>query len=278
MPELPEVETIRRDLDKDIGGRKIKDVEAPGLMVLFDGFSTRKSIAAKLTGRKVASVSRRGLVLVFDIGDDEVMTIDLGTTARLRRNANKDDLESDTALVIGFTQGGQLRMIAPEGADALVRIVPHDDLQDVVPKPDGFDPIDEPIPWTVFGQRLRARGDQRLRNLLMDDTFVVGIGPVYADEILHAALLRYDRAAEGITIQEIRRLYRAIVETVHNAVKHRGTTLEDSDFVDVFGEPGGYGEYLEVYGRAGLRSRNGRGEVQKLRTGGQIHYYCDYQV
>ena len=278
MPELPEVETIRRDLDKDIGGRKIKDVEAPGPMALFEGFSTRKAVANRLVGRKIAGVSRRGLVLIFDIGDDELMTIDLGSSARLRRHANKDAVESDTVLVIGFTQGGQLRLISPDKSGAQMQVISADDLDEIVGSPAGFDPVDEPIPWTVFGQRLRARVDQRLRTLLMDDTFVVGIGMVYADEILHSALLRYDRRADSITIQEIRRLYRAIVETMHNAVKHRGTTLSDGVFVDVFGVPGGYTDYLEVYERAGLRSRNGRGEVQKLRTSGHTHFYCDYQV
>jgi formamidopyrimidine-DNA glycosylase len=278
MPELPEVETIRRDLDKDVGGRKVRDVAAPGPMALFDGFSTRKSVGAKLVGRKVLGVARRGLILILDIGDDEVMTLNLGTGARIRRNANKDAIEPDTVLVIGFTQGGQLRLIAPEGSGAKMAVVAVDDLDDVVVMAQGFDPIDEPIPWTVFGQRLRARVDQRLRTLLMDQSFVIGLGPVYADEILHSALLRYDRRADSVTIQEIRRLYRAIVETMHNAVKHRGTTLADGVFVDVFGNTGGYTEYLEVYERAGQRSRNGRGEVQKIRTSGQVHFYCDYQV
>ena len=278
MPELPEIETIRRDLDKDIGGRKIKAVEAPGPMVLFEGFSTRKAVVDRLVGRKILGVTRRGLVLVFDIGDDEVMTLDLANGARLRRHANKDAIESDTALVIGFTQGGQLRLIAPVKSGAKMQVMTVDDLNDIAGPPAGFDPVDEPIPWTVFGQRLRARNDQRLRTLLMDNTFVVGLGPVYADEILHSALLRYDRRADSITIQEIRRLYRAIVETMHNAVKHRGTTLAGGVLVDVFGAAGGYAEYLEVYERAGLRSRNGRGEVQKLRTSGQPHFYCDYQV
>ena len=103
MPELPEVETIRRDLDKDVGGRKVRDVDAPGPMALFDGFSTRKSVGAKLVGRKVLGVARRGLILILDIGDDEVMTLNLGTGARIRRNANKDAIEPDTVLVIGFT-------------------------------------------------------------------------------------------------------------------------------------------------------------------------------
>jgi len=278
MPELPEVEIIRRDLDKDVGGRKIRDVDPSGPMSLFEGFSTRKSFANRLVGRKIVSVGRQGLTLLFDVGDDEVMTISLGDKARLRRNPNKDAVEPDTALVIGFTQGGQLRLIVPDQATASVRVLSRDNLADVMVPAAGFDPIDEPIPWTIFGQRVRARKDQRLRTLLLDDSFVVGLGPIYVDEILHAALLRYDRRADSVTIQEIRRLYRAIVETMHNAVKQRGTTLADGLAVDVFGEPGGFGEYLEVYERAGMRSRNGRGEVQKIRTSGQIHYFCDYQV
>jgi len=278
MAELPEVETIRRDLDKDVGGRKIKDVDAMGPMLLFEGFSTRKSFATRLVGRKIVSVARQGLTLLFDIGDEELMVVSLGRGARLRRNANKDAIEPDTVLVIGFTVGGQLRLIASEPKESSVHIVSRDELQDEIPRAAGFDPIDEPIPWTVFGQRVKARKDQRLRTLLLDQSFVVGLGPVYVDEILHAALLRYDRRSDSVTIQEIRRLYRAIVETMHNAVKHRGTTLTDGAALDVFGEPGGFGEYLEVFERAGMRSRNGRGEVQKIRTSGQIHYFCDYQV
>ena len=110
----------------------------------------------------------------------------------------------------------------------------------------------------------------------MDSSFIVGLGRVYSDEILHAALLRHDRVASQLITQEIRRLYRAIVETVHNAVKHRGVSI--NGVRDVFGQPGGYDEYLEVFGRAGERSRNGRGDVLTARVGGSTHHYCDYQV
>ena len=99
---------------------------------------------------------------------------------------------------------------------------------------------------------------------------------MYKRQILHAALLRHDRIADQLITQEIRRLYRAIVETIHNAVKHRGVGLDGS--CDVFGQPGGYDEYLEVYGRGGERSKNGRGDVLTARVGGTTHYYCDYQV
>ena len=107
--------------------------------------------------------------------------------------------------------------------------------------------------------------------------FLSSANPMFdSDEILHAALLRHDRIADQLITQEIRRLYRAIVETIHNAVKHRGVGLDGS--CDVFGQPGGYDEYLEVYGRGGERSKNGRGDVLTAKVGGTTHYYCDYQV
>ncbi len=278
MLELPESEVIRRDLDKEIAGRKVKDVDASGPMVLFDGFSTRKAVAARFVGHKITGVRRQGTNLLVGLDSEETVIIDLSKGVSVRRHANKEALEDGTVMVITFTQGGQVRLSIGGDAENILSVVTTDMLAEELPKPTGFDPIDEPIPWTQFGQTLRARTGQKLYDLLRDPSFVVGLGPVYVDEILHSALLRYDRVADGITIQEIRRLYRAIVETMHGAVKYRGTSVGEGGFVDVFGNPGGYGSYLEVHGRAGQRSRNGRGEVQKTKVSGNIHYFCDYQV
>lgn len=278
MLELPEAELVRRDLDKEISGRKVKDVDVPGAASMFQGFATRPSFANALIGRKIVAVRRQALTFLIDLSEDETLIVDIGTHGTWRRHANKDKVEDGTALIITFTQGGQLRLVLAGESDATFRIVATDAIADELPRAAGFDPVEEQIPWTTFGQNLRARGHQRLRTLLLDQSFVVGLGPVYVDEILHAALLRYDRTAESITIQEIRRLNRAIVEMMHNAIKQRGTSLEGNPFVDVFGKPGGFTDYLEVYGRAGERSRNGRGVVQKVRTSGQNHFFCDYQV
>lgn len=276
MRELPEVETARRDLDKDIGGRKVKAVEVLGPKKVVGRASSKKAFEGSLEGRKIASVARRGVHLLFDVGDDELLVADLGTAGTFRRATAKVAMDPDTQVVVTFTQGGQLRLIDAEG-DATLAVVDAEALFDEYPELAtlGFDPVDQPMSWTEFGQNL-IRQDKKLKHLLMDPSFVVGIGPVYSDEILHAALLRWDRLPGELITQEIRRLYRAIVETVHNAVKHRGTSLDGQ--LDVFGESGGYDEYLEVYGRAGERSRHGRGEVLTARVAGQPHYYCDYQV
>ena len=276
MAELPEIEITRRDLDKDVGGRKIKTVEVPGAKRVVEGASTKKAFGAALEGRKIASVRRAGLLLLFDVGDGELVVARLGPKGSFRRAAAKVPLDPDTQVIITFTQGGQLRLI-DRGDAAQLTLLAADNLNETFPEIEmfGFDPVDEPMSWTVFGQRL-VREDRTLRQLLLDPTFVVGLGPVYSDEILHSALLRHDRKANELITQEIRRLYRAIVETVHNAVKHRGVSFEGES--DVFGEPGGYNEYLEVYGRAGERSRNGRGDVLSTKISGVVHYYCDYQV
>jgi formamidopyrimidine-DNA glycosylase len=276
MAELPEIEIARRDLDKDVGGRKIKSVEVPGAKRVVETAATKKAFVQALEGRKLATVRRAGKLFLFDIGDGELLVTDLGGTGAFRRATAKTDVEPNTQVIITFTQGGQLRML-DDGDNAQMAIVEADALDEAYPEIGalGFDPVDEPMSWTVFGQRL-VRENRTLRELLLDDTFVVGLGPVYTDEILHAALLRHDRKANELITQEIRRLYRAIVETVHNAVKHRGVSLGDE--TDVFGEPGGYNEYLEVYDRAGERSRNGRGDVLSVKLGGVMHYYCDYQV
>ncbi len=276
MLELPELETARRDLDREIGGLKIKEVDVLGPKRLIPGQANKNGLTKSLSGRKISSVKRLGMLICLDVGSGESLVINLGPGGTLRRAVNKDQKEPDTQLIITFTQKGQLRLLDGEKS-ATVNLVQNEEIDQAFPEVAelGFDPVDEPISWTDFGRRL-LECDTKLRPLLMDQTFVVGLGPIYSDEILHAALLRHDRVANQLITQEIRRLYRSIVETIHNAVKHRGVSLDQIS--DVFGEPGGYDEYLEVYGRGGERSRNGRGDVLTARVGGTTHYYCDYQV
>ncbi|HAE53655.1 MAG: DNA-formamidopyrimidine glycosylase family protein [Acidimicrobiales bacterium] len=276
MLELPELETARRDLDREIGGLKIKEVDVLGPKRLIPGQANKNGLTKSLSGRKISSVKRVGMLICLDVGSGESLVINLGPGGTLRRAVNKDQKEPDTQLIITFTQKGQLRLLDGEKS-ATVNLVQNEEIDQAFPEVAelGFDPVDEPISWTDFGRRL-LECDTKLRPLLMDQTFVVGLGPIYSDEILHAALLRHDRVANQLITQEIRRLYRSIVETIHNAVKHRGVSLDQIS--DVFGEPGGYDEYLEVYGRGGERSRNGRGDVLTARVGGTTHYYCDYQV
>ncbi|CAN5577111.1 bifunctional DNA-formamidopyrimidine glycosylase/DNA-(apurinic or apyrimidinic site) lyase [soil metagenome] len=273
MPELPEVETIRREIDKDVVGRKVKDVEVHGMNAVRR-HPNKKHFASKLDGVKIKAVERRAAALVLRLDSEDRWVIRLGDRGHLRRVPAKDPLEAGTHVVVSFTQGGQLRFIDASGdgemgvtsADALLEDWPELDLT-------GLDPVDEPMSWTVFGQRLlTSRG--KLKAVLMDPSVVAGVGPVYSDEILFAAGLRHDRLMSSLSTQEIRRLYRAVVETMHEAVKHHGSTLRDGSFTNLRGDPGGYQEQHQVYERDGEACRRCRATLVKNKFAGKPAYSC----
>ena len=128
--------------------------------------------------------------------------------------------------------------------------------------------------WNRFGQLL-ASHHVGLKTLLMDQHFVAGIGNIYSDEILFAAGLRYDRLSDSLTSQEVRRLYRSMVETLADAVKHRGSSLEDEQYRDLYGEVGDYQGQHQVYGREGQPCRRCRNPIIRLKLTGRSAFLCE---
>ena len=277
MFELPEVETVRRDLDRELVGKKVKTVEAMSMKVL-GRYKNRKAFTAQLDGTKITAVTRRGLYLAIELDADSVLVVDLGSSGSLRRHANKDAVDPDTEVVITFTQHGQLRLLDAEGT-AQMFVVDAEALADELPDLDllGLDPVEEPVSWTAFGRQLLQR-ETKLKTLLTDPQFLVGIGNIYADEILFHAGLRFDRLSNSLSSQEIRRLHRAVVGTLHDAIKYRGTSVADRPFIDPFGNPGEYAEHLEVWGRHGDLSSRSRSPILRTKFGGTWTYYCETQV
>ncbi len=273
MPELPEIELLRRELEREIGDRKIRSVEVPVAGVL-EGI-TRKALAAGMEGAKGSGVVRHGMLLGITYDKANELIISMGAGSRLSRNKEKDPVEPGTALIITFTQGGQLRLVDPDKS-AQVEWIAIEDLSEAHPELAdlGLDPVDEPISWAVFGEALLRRSG-KLKGILMDDGFLVGLGPIYSDEILFHAGLRYDRTPDSLATAEIRRLYRAVVETMHDAVKYGGTSLDDDGWVGLHGEPGSYQDHLAVYRRAGEMSPRARGPIVKARYGNLTTYFCE---
>ena len=107
-----------------------------------------------------------------------------------------------------------------------------------------------------------------------DQTIMTGIGDIYADEILFNAGVRHDRRSESLSSQEVRRLYRAMREVLQDAVRFRGTTLDDEAYVDVFGKPGDFAAELKVYGRKGLACRRCRTPIDTVKLSGRTSYFC----
>jgi formamidopyrimidine-DNA glycosylase len=273
MPELPEIELLRRELEREVGDRKIRSVEVPVAGVLKG--ITRKTLPGEMEGSKGSGVVRHGMLLGITYDKTNELVMSLGAGSRLARNKEKDPVEKATAFIVTFTQGGQLRLIDPD-KNATVEWIPIGELREVHPELAdlGLDPVDEPISWAVFGEALLRRNG-KLKGILMDDGFLVGIGPIYSDEILFHAGLRYDRTPDSLATAEIRRLYRAVVETMHDAIKYGGTSLDDDGWVGLKGEAGSYQNHLAVYRRAGEMSPRARGPIVKARYGNLTTYFCE---
>ena len=276
MPELPEIETLRGDLEKEVGGRKVKSVEVRAARVVRR-HRNRPEFADRLVGRKLGSTVRIGnlLLLGLDGGPDTAaLVVDLGPTGRLFRQRSAAPVDRQTDAVLTFSVGGDLRVL-DLGEDGELFLAGQDELEDLADHWRGvIDPLADALAWQALGARLSAR-PERLRTLLTDPSFVAGIGPVYADEILWAGGLRWDRDSDGLSAQEVRRLHRAIQEVVQEAVRLRGVSVGETPWLDLHGNKGEFEPQLSVYQREGQPCRRCRTPLVHERIQrGQTTYYC----
>ncbi len=276
MPELPEVEVIRRDLEKEIVGKKVKTVDVTGMRTIRR-YKQRKQFSGALEGAKITGVERRGKYLLVKLEGGDVLVIHLGMSGQLRRAAGtKEPLEKHTHVVITFTQGGQLRFIDPRTFGEMF-VTQLDGIENHVEELAhlGIDPLATVLSWDYFGD-LVAQRHGKLKLTLMDQKFIAGIGNIYSDEILHHAGLRWDRMSDELRPEEIRRLYRALGEVLQDGVKYRGSSLADEQYVDLFGRKGSYQDHHQVYARAGLSCQRCRREIVREKVAGRSTFYCPF--
>jgi formamidopyrimidine-DNA glycosylase len=275
MPELPEVEVVRRDLEREVVGKKIKAVDVDGMRSVRRHHN-RKQFVSRLVGKKITGVERRGKYLLCKLDDGDVLVIHLGMSGQLRRvKSARDATAKHTHVVITFTQGGQLRFVDPRTFGEMF-VTELDHVDDEVPELAhlGLDPLETAMSWEHFGALLAER-HAKLKPLLMDQKFLAGIGNIYSDEILWGAGLRWDRMSDSLTSQEVRRLYRAMMETLQDAVKYRGSSLADEQYVDLFGEPGQFQDHHNVYAREGEACPRCRHTIVRERVSGRSTFSCE---
>jgi len=274
--ELPEVEVMRRDLEKDVVGRRIKHAEvrpAKNALRVVRRHGKRTEFTSKVEGRKITRVERRGKYVLLYLDDGTTLVTHFGMSGQFVRGNKRLAIEPHTHVVLTFTQGGDLRFVDPRtfgemfvtGSDALGKVKELNHI--------AIDPLDQVFTWPVFQMKLAEKA-AKMKSLLMDQKFISGLGNIYSDEVLFAAGLRYDRVSDTLSSQEVRRLYRAMQETLQDAIKFRGTTLEDDVYVDLFGNPGDFQNELKVYGRKGQPCRRCRTPIETVRIGGRSAYYC----
>lgn len=278
MPELPEVETVRRGLDVHLVGRTIDHVEVGRERTVRR--TSRQALIDGLTGATITGTARRGkyLLLHLDTGD-EVM-IHLRMSGRVLIAALDDPRPPHTHVAMRLAAqpgrpAAELRFVDPRTFGEVVVFDPrHVDVE----VPDlarlGVDPITDGLDRATLRRIVLGRRRQ-LKALLLDQHVVAGIGNIYCDEILHAARLRPDRVSDTLTGPEITRLHREIHRVLGEAIEAGGSTLADTQYVDIEGNGGQFQLAHRVYDRAGQRCLTcGRGTIARVVAAGRSTCFC----
>lgn len=277
MPELPEVETVRRGLEARVVGRRIDSVEVGReRSVRRVG---REAVVHGLTGAQVLDARRRGKYLLCSLDNDGErleMMVHLRMSGRLLVAGAGEPRPPHTHVVMHLSAGGgELRFVDPRTFGEVV-VCAAADVGAVLPEIArlGPDPLVDRFDAEVLAGRL-ARRSIPVKSALLDQHVVAGIGNIYADEILHRARIRWDRAANRLSRATIERLAHTISVVLAEAVEAGGSTLVDTQYVDVEGASGSFQEFHRVYGRAGLPCLTcGDAVIRRTMRAGRSTSWC----
>jgi len=277
MPELPEVETVRRGIEAKVVGRKIISVEVGReRSVRRVG---REAVIHGLTGVTITSARRRGKYLLCDLDSGEEMMIHLRMSGRVLVESVGTKRPAHTHVVLSLSArdgvSDEMWFVDPRTFGEVVVFDPAHTAH-VLPELIrlGVDPICEHFDGTVLAHRLQGKRGA-IKPLLLSQHVVAGIGNIYADEILHRAGLRWNRSADSLTTPQIRRLAQYISEVLTDAIAAGGSTLDDSQYVDIEGKTGSFQAEHRVYGRDGKRCVTcGKADIVRVVAAGRSTAYC----
>jgi formamidopyrimidine-DNA glycosylase len=291
MPELPEVETVARDLQRWVAGATIREA-----VVYWDRTIRHpqppERFTAEIGGATIRRVDRRAKTVLLHLEDGRVMTVALRMTGALivAPPGTSDDPYARVVFHladgrqlryrdmrkfgrIGLWPGGGLRSVGA-GRGARSRKVAegtrHYRIGEVF-SGHGPEPLGRGFTVERFAERL-ARRSARLKTLLLDQSFIAGVGNIYADEALWRARIHPLRAADTLTPAEVKRLHRTVRQVLREGIANRGASF--SDYVDAQGEEGGNAERLAVYRRTGEPCLRCGRRIERVVVGQRSTHFC----
>jgi formamidopyrimidine-DNA glycosylase len=288
MPELPEVETIARDLRRGLVGLTIKDFKVVNERTRrarpFLNLGENEFRRA-LVGRIVKQINRRAKMLIFELSGDKYLLAHLKMTGQLILKRPRGRLvvgghqitgvglalpNKFTRAQLGFSDGsrlyfndirrfGWLKIFDKTGLDKELSSL-------------GPEPLEKKFTVVSLGEILRRKARTTVKQAIMDQKQLVGVGNIYADESLFAARIKPQRLAGSLKGMEIDRLHRAIGEILKLSIANRGTSF--SDYRDGHGHQGNFVKLLKVYGRAGEPCPVCGRQIKKMTLGGRGTHWC----
>jgi len=266
VPELPEVETIVRDLARLLPGATIREVEVLKAD-LIEGDSP-EGFASRLRGKKVRGVARRAKNIVMDLGGERLL-VNLGMTGRLLVTRAEDDPPSHLGVRLSLDRGRELRYHDVRRFGRLWTMAEAEWREwegslGVEPLSGGFT-----AEWL---QETAARSRVAIKVWLMDQARVVGVGNIYASEALFRARVDPRRPARSLTPTELARVREGVRAVLQEAIDFRGTTF--LDYRDARGEEGAFASRLQVYDREGQPCPGCEGRVERIVQAGRSTFFC----
>ena len=268
MPELPEVETIRRRLAPYVVGRRVDaaTINDPRLTRPFDP----TSVAAALQGERIAGLDRRGKYLVVRFESGRVLLVHLRMTGNFRVvDADEADGPHDRA-VIKLDNGSDVIYRDMRRFGTWLLVEPHE-LEPYLAERVGEEPLEEAFRATALAARLAGRRAP-IKAALLDQRTVAGLGNIYADEALWRARIHPLRPARELESDELRRLHRGLRDALRRGIVRQGATL--TNYATPDGESGRMQEEFKVYGRGGEPCFRCGTPIEKIRAAGRGTSYC----
>ena len=273
MPEFPEVETIRSQLEKLIVGKKIKEVKIglPKLVKL--PLSKFRKIIIGLT---IKDVSRRAKILIFELSNGQSILTHLKLSGRLIFRKKGESLQPEDAkwnhLIYYFTDDSRLfhNDLRQFG---YVKLVETCELEDFFKKEKlGPEPLEKGFTLGEFSAILKRKPKAKIKQFLMDQQNIAGIGNIYSDEILFFAGIHPLRKIAGLKSAEIRKIFNGIKKILVKATKLQGSSI--NLYLNALGKEGNYAPKLKVYGREGEKCSRCGTIIKRIKIGGRSAHFC----
>lgn len=276
MPELPEVETVVRDLRPQLTGRRIQTIQLsrdPAALARVIRHPTPRAFARRLKGQTIETVHRRGKYIVMSLQNHgSQFVVHLGMTGHLRVWEPEEAAVKHTHFRALLSSGLELRY---DDARQFGRLLLGTEAELVearaFPARLGPEPIHGDLTEAEFERLVRARR-RPVKSALLDQSFLAGVGNIYADEACFRAGIRPSRWTHRLTARERRALYASIQEVLENSIAARGSSI--INYVDAFGLRGSNQEKLLVYGRGGEPCLRCGTPLQATRLAGRGTVYC----
>ncbi|MDR1701866.1 MAG: DNA-formamidopyrimidine glycosylase [Sporomusaceae bacterium] len=270
MPEMPEVETIRRTLSPKVTGRRIENIEI-SLSRLIK-YPEPAAFQALLLKKTITGLERRGKYLIFQLDSGLIMVVHLRMTGQLyyQQGPNRER-KAHTHLTITFEDGAQLLYSDVRTFGAFYLLPPTETARISGLALLGPEPLAPDFTLTYLKETILSRKG-KIKSLILNQNLIGGLGNIYADEALFLAGLDPEREGRGLTAAETNLLYNAINKVIQDGIDHGGTTFRD--YIDGEGNKGSHQNYLNVYGRYQEPCPNCQTPLSRKKVAGRSSHYC----